>query len=94
MRDVGWPEELIDAGVRVACGSPPRWPNGESGCHPSSRNGQYLGLWQLGALWWSYCGEDAAAYADPWVNARTALCVVRYDLERGYDAWAQWEVKP
>ena len=36
----------------------------------------------------------AGGWADPVVNARVALMVYRYDLERGHSAWTQWVCKP
>lgn len=79
----GWPEELRPGAKAVAyCES--RW-------RPGARNGSgAAGLFQLMPLWFSYAGEDADGWSDPETNARVALATVRYDLSRGYSAWAQW----
>lgn len=91
----GWPAERQAEAYRVACGAPPHWPSGESGCNPSASNGPYDGLFALGnPFWFDYCGTDGSQWADPYVNAVTALCVGNYDLATGQDFWAQWEVKP
>lgn len=95
LNGTGWPAERLQEALRVACGSPPRWPSGESGCRPGASNGQFKGLFQLDTpFWFNHCGTDASAWADPYVNAATALCVGEYDLAGGQDFWAQWEVKP
>lgn len=92
----GWPISLIPEAEAVACGIGNRsgFPSGESGCHPWSSNGRDLGLFQLDPIWFSYCGTDLRAWADPVVNAATALCVYRYDVARGEPGWAQWQVQP
>ena len=83
----GWPLELISQALSVS--------RGESGWIPGNSNGHYMGLFQLDApFWFNYCGQDYNLWYDPVVNATCAYAVYRYDINRGNEAWAQWEVKP
>ncbi len=64
--------------------------------------GRSLGLHQLNWATWApealrrgYIEEDELdLWADPVVNTRVALAVVEYDLDHGYDAYAQWTCQP
>jgi len=92
----GWPRELWAQAKAVTCGigNQSGYPWGESNCHPGSRNGESLGLFELWAGWFPYFGEDVNQWADPVVNARTAWNVYQYDIDRGQAPWTQWTVKP
>jgi len=92
----GWPRELWAEARAVVCGigNQSGFPWGESNCHPASRNGESLGLFQLWSGWFPYFGEDVSQWDDPVVNARTAWKVYQYDLGRGQAPWTQWSVKP
>lgn len=57
-------------------------------------SGNSLGWFQLAHLWFGYAGEDVEQWADPATNLRTALAVIRYDLERGYPPFKQWSCQP
>ena len=102
MRDVlaaaGWPAELHDQALSVACGiGNRRYTSGESGCRPGAvgDSGRSLGLFQLnGATWGRYCGVSQDALLDAVVNASCAYRVYLYDVDRGQPAWTQWSVKP
>lgn len=88
LRAAGWPEALFEEALAVSwCES--KWSPGAVG-----DGGNSLGLFQLNRMWFGYAGEDAALWADPLVNARTAYAVYQYDSGRGYPAWKQWTCKP
>ena len=92
----GWPRELWAEARAVACGigNQSGFPWGESNCHPGSRNGESLGLFEVWSGWFPYFGEDVNQWSDPVVNARTAWKVYQYDTARGQAPWTQWTVKP
>lgn len=78
----GWPGEARAEAAAVAwCES--RWSPGAVGDGGSS-----LGLFQLWSGWFGWAGEDAGRWADPVVNARSALAVWR-----AY-GWAPWACRP
>lgn len=58
----------------------------ESGYNVWARNGQYLGLFQMG----SYARSRYGHGYDPWTQARAAY---RYFRDSGY-GWGPWTCKP
>ena len=59
----------------------------ESGWNPDATNGQYLGLFQMGAYhYWRFEGN---AWNDPYVNARAAG-----GLWAESHSWRHWSCKP
>ena len=95
----GWPMDLHDQAVSVFCGiGNLRWPSGESNCSPHAvgDGGNSLGFAMLNwATWAPYCGVTAEALlADLHVNLACAYQVYLYDINRGYQPWNQWQVKP
>lgn len=58
----------------------------ESGLYTWARNGQYLGLFQMG----SYARARYGHGNDPWTQARAAY---RYFVDSGRD-WSPWTCKP
>lgn len=89
LKEADWPQELIDDAIDVSWGC-------ESGGDPNvvSEDGQSFGLFQLDRMWFIYAGEDPQKWADPIVNAKVALKVYYYDIERGQRPWTQWGCKP
>lgn len=84
----GWPSELHRQALDVAfC---------ESRYGPGSINydGPWYGIFQLSEMWFAYAGESFASWADPLVNARTALAVYYHDINKGLGPWKQWGCKP
>ena len=59
----------------------------ESGLTITARNGQYLGLFQMGAYARARYGHH---YHSPWGQARAAY---RYFIDSGRD-WSPWSCKP
>ena len=79
----GWPEELQDqAVVIVKC---------ESTYNPNAANGKFKGLFGLDENWFKYFGYDPEQWNDPALNARVALQVYQYDLQRNQPPWYQWD---
>lgn len=92
----GWPAQLHEEALSV-------WSKENGGCWCTGKvgdGGRSLGAFQLQDAhsgwmgWWRWCGTDSRRFADPVLNASTALCVYRYDIERGNPPWTQWTVKP
>lgn len=98
LTEAGWPIELHDQALAVACGIGNRsgFTSGESGCRPGAvgDGGNSLGFFQLWYGWARYCGIPIDALLDALENARCAYRVYLYDIEKGYGAWKQWTVKP
>lgn len=89
LTEAGWPAELHDEALAVA------WCESRWSPYAVGDGGNSLGLFQLNvATWFRYAGENPALWADPLVNARTALATYYYDLGRGYEPWKQWSCKP
>lgn len=89
LRDAGWPTELIPAALRVA------WCESKWSPYAVGDSGRSVGLFQLNKqTWFRYAGEDPEMWADPVVNARTALATYYYDIGRGYQPFAQWSCRP
>jgi hypothetical protein len=85
----GWPTELIPQALAVA------WCESKWSPYARGDSGRSVGLFQLNLqTWFTYAGEDPTEWADPLVNARTALTTYRYDIARGYPPWKQWSCKP
>lgn len=85
-RQAGWPEGALDEVVAVA------WC--ESRHRPAASNGIAYGLMQVVPLWFSYAGVPFSQWSDPVANLRVAYAAYRYDLNRGYAPWTQWQCKP
>ena len=89
LQSVGWESNVIPAAIRVIeC---------ESHGNPTAigDSGRSVGLFQLNkATWFRYAGTDPDMWADPYVNAATALATYNYDIARGSPAWTQWSCKP
>ena len=94
LRTVGWPGSSIPEALRVIeC---------ESRGKPTAigDNGQSVGLFQLGVArpgwqgWFHYFGLTEGGWEDPMYNARVALMVYNYDIDRGNPPWTQWSCKP
>lgn len=82
------PTEWRDSLASIAwCES--RWSPGARG-----DSGNSLGMHQLWRGWFTYGGLDPEQWADPVVNAQTAVVAIRYDLDHGYPAFAQWSCQP
>lgn len=87
LQAAGWPTELIPQALAVAwCES--KWSPAANG-----DSGRSKGWFQLNTMWFGYAGEDPAMWADPLVNARTALAVYRYEQARGYAPFANWSCR-
>jgi len=93
LQQAGWPESLWhEAAIIASC---------ESGFKPDNvgDNGHAMGLFQIRKSqpgwngWFLYFGEDEGQWADPVFNARVAFKIYQYDVERGYDPWAQWSCR-
>lgn len=69
------------------CGEALRVAMCESNYHTWARNGQYLGLFQMGSSERRLYGHH---YSSPWVQARAAK---RYFVASGRD-WSPWTCKP
>ncbi|MEY4761802.1 MAG: hypothetical protein RLZZ200_1658 [Pseudomonadota bacterium] len=89
----GWPLELQVQGAAVAfCES--RWIPGNSrgpfrGLFGIAMSGEYAtGYWRG---WFLYFGVPEDVWPDPVWNARVALMIVNYNLERGQPAFGQWD---
>jgi len=87
LRKNGWENEMIEQAIKVVqC---------ESGWNAESRNGNYVGLFQLEiGTWFRYANEDSNMWNDPDTNARVGWQVILYDRGKGYSEWAQWQCKP
>lgn len=94
-REQGFAPVRAEEAWRVVSGSP-NCPNGESGAHPWSINpgGPSYGLFQLTAMWFTWAGYSLDQWPSPYVSARVAYLVTQYDVEHGWDDWAQWECQP
>lgn len=68
------------------CGQALRVATCESGLTEWARNGQYLGLFQMG----SYARARYGHAWNPWTQARAAF---RYFVDSGRD-WSPWACKP
>jgi hypothetical protein len=94
----GWPEEWLGEALSVACGfDNPRYPSGESGCHPGLRGdgGRSLGLFQIQPRYWSErCGAGEAELLLPLPNAACALIIVRDNEKAGRPRWTYWSIRP
>lgn len=82
----GWPASLIPEASRVA------WC--ESRYQAWEGNGFVFGLFQEVESWYEYFSIPFSEWQDPVVNAHVALLIYQYDVDRGYDGWAQWQCKP
>lgn len=73
-----WPVELVDEALDVA------WC--ESRGKPAARNGQYMGIFQMGRREWAKFGKGSPY--DPIANSQAAY---RYFKVAG---WKPWECQP
>ena len=88
LREAGSPEEWVEPLTSIAwCES--RFSPGAVG-----DSGRSVGLFQLWTGWFPYAGEDFASWADPHVNARTALAIAHYSVARGQPPFSQWTCQP
>ena len=98
LRTAGWPEEWLWEALSVACGfDNPRYPSGESGCHPGLRGdgGRSLGLFQIQPRYWSErCGAGEVELLLPLPNAACALIIVRDNEKAGRPRWTYWSIRP
>ena len=88
LKQAGWPEALIPEALRVI--------DCESRGNPNAigDSGRSVGLFQLNKeTWFRYAGTDPEQWADPYVNAITALATYNYDISRGHEPWRQWSCK-
>lgn len=90
----GWPPALIPQAIAVArCESQWRPTNTGDG-------GNSVGLMMIGRSrpgwqgWFLYFGEDESRWGEAVFNARVALRVYYYDIDRGQEPWTQWTCKP
>lgn len=102
----GWPADVIPAAMRVvACESGGRADSASTRYQDASGMWhQDLGLFQLHQTWYpdgtpgwgwhSVYGAPLDLWADAEANARLALRVYQYDIDRGHAPWYQWTCKP
>lgn len=80
-----WPVELVDEAIQVA------WC--ESRGKPTARNGQYMGLMQMGRREWAKYGKGKSAY-DPIANLEAAYRYYQYRRKLNGNGWAAWQCSP